>query len=239
MKHRQQWQPNRVLWNDSRQRFEPNKAKVYGGSYFIAERQLEAYIPLIQAHISGDVLDCGCGEMPYLAVFEAQANSVTGVDWPSTHGTNRFADVEADINAGLPFDDGAFDSILCTDVIAHIFKPHDLFEAFARVLKPGGHAVVTTPFFYWISEPPHEYFRYTEYALRRLSEEAGLEVAHLAAYGGQRDVELDALNKRHATRWSYRWFRLRRAVIEASRSAGRSDIFPLGYCLVARKPDLG
>lgn len=53
--------------------------------------------------------------------------------------------VRSDFNGRLPFDDATFDCVVCMEVIEHIAdQPHLLAEA-ARVLKPGGRAIVTTP----------------------------------------------------------------------------------------------
>lgn len=236
MQNRGSWQPTRILWDESRKTYVPNRAVIYGGSYHIADLQLQAYTPLIKAHISGDVLDCGCGDVPYLAMYEGQASSVTCVDWAGTHGANRFADHETDMNEGLPLADASCDSVLCTDVLAHIYKPHQLMKEMGRVLRPGGKLLLTTPFQYWISEPPHEYYRYTQYALERMAQEAGLELVKIEAYGGRLAVELDVINKRLDSPWGWRKFRLVRAWKQLWLRDTGAQRNPLGYCMVAQKP---
>jgi SAM-dependent methyltransferase len=144
------------------------------------------------------------------------------------------------LNEGIPFEDDSFDSVLITDVIAHIFKPENLVNDISRVLKPGGHLVLTSPFFYWISEPPYEFYRYTEFALRRFCEEANLEVIHLEAYGGRADIFLDLLNKKMTGKISNRIFSLLSRMMgtgsgQERRMAKTKNKFPLGYTLVARK----
>ncbi|MDO8620904.1 MAG: class I SAM-dependent methyltransferase, partial [Candidatus Levybacteria bacterium] len=49
------------------------------------------------------------------------------------------------IEAGLPFEDGYFDLIWCTDVIEHLYKPDFLISEIDRVLKKGGTSIITTP----------------------------------------------------------------------------------------------
>jgi SAM-dependent methyltransferase len=240
MQNSDQWKPNRLKWNEQKQRFDPNKAVVYSGSLHIAKLQLASYIPLIQKYCQGNLLDCGCGQVPYYDVYKDKIKENTCIDWESTHGANPYVDKVVDLSGTLPFDDDHFDSALMTDVIAHIYKPGDLFKEIGRVLKPGGCLVVGSPFFYWISEPPHEYFRFTEYSFRRFCEDAGMEIVHLEPYGGRIDVMLDLLNKKMSGPISNRIFLLISSLIAASgyyrRSVKRTEKkYPIGYSLVARK----
>ena len=227
-----------MVWNGKK--FIPSFQVVYPGSIHIAQLQIEAYEPLIRKYITGAALDCGCGTVPYYEWYKDQIDDVTCVDWEETHGANPFLDHVVDLNQPLPFPDAAFNSILLTDVFAHVAKPDLLMSEFARVLRPGGHVVITSPFFYWISEPPHEYYRYTQYALRRFCDENLLEVCELSAYGGRIDVMLDLLNKRMTGKISNRVFLalsygMKRTQWYRKRSMATRDKFPIGHCLVARK----
>lgn len=239
MKNQDQWKPTRyVLVNG---KWEPNFHAIYGGSKHIALLHRDTYFPLIADHLRGDLLDVGCGVVPYYGAYKDQVNSVTCIDWEETHGANPFIDQVVDLNDPIPLPDSQYDSILCTDVIAHIYRPHQLIEEFARLLKKGGKILITTPFSYWISEPPHEHYRFTEYALKRMCEENGLEVIQLEPFGGRWDILLDLWNKKWTGRISFRLFSLLRRVAMAmpmyKKSRGQeSRKYPLGYTLVAQKP---
>ena len=65
----------------------------------------------------------------------------------------------------------------------------------ARVLRPQGRVICTVPFFYWLHEFPHDYFRYTEFALRRFAGDASLQVLELIPLGGSIEVITDLLAK--------------------------------------------
>ncbi len=150
-----------------------------------------------------------------------------------------------DLNDPLPWDDGRFDTAILSSVLEHVHRPEQLLREVARILSPGGRLVMNVPFFYWIHEAPHDYFRYTEFGLRRLAELAGLRVVELEALGGGRQVLADVLAKsivrfplgRLAARF-VQWLAARprwtaRGRRRAAKSARR---FPLGYFMVAEKP---
>lgn len=44
---------------------------------------------------------------------------------------------------GLPFEDGAFDSVVCAQGVEYLTKPFEVFEEVGRVLKPGGVFILT------------------------------------------------------------------------------------------------
>ena len=52
---------------------------------------------------------------------------------------------QVDMEKPLPFTDAQFDAILCAEGIEHVFNPSQLFNELARVLKPGGILIITTP----------------------------------------------------------------------------------------------
>ncbi len=52
--------------------------------------------------------------------------------------------VEGDVEA-LPFEDGSFGSVLCTEVIEHIPDPSAALAEFRRVLRPGGVLIGSVP----------------------------------------------------------------------------------------------
>lgn len=46
----------------------------------------------------------------------------------------------------LPYRDGAFDAVVCTDVLEHVIDLNAAVREIRRVLKPGGLAVVRVPY---------------------------------------------------------------------------------------------
>jgi SAM-dependent methyltransferase len=90
----------------------------------------------------GDVLDVYCGARPYEPMFGGRARYV-GLDIDDAYGC---ADVVSD--EFLPFPDASFDLCLCTQAFYFVPEPARAVAEFARVLRPGGHAVLTLPLVY-------------------------------------------------------------------------------------------
>jgi SAM-dependent methyltransferase len=53
--------------------------------------------------------------------------------------------LKVDFTEPLPFGDDSFEAVLCSEGIEHCAKQHQLVREFARVVKPGGHLLITTP----------------------------------------------------------------------------------------------
>jgi SAM-dependent methyltransferase len=143
---------------------------------YIIRRSLYKSILKIAPKVGGDVLDIGCGEKPYESLF-INANSYIGVDIEkSGHDHNNSkADIFYDGKV-LPFPDNYFNSILCLEVIEHIFNIDEVLLEVKRVLKPGGLFVGTIPFSWPEHEIPYDFARYTSYGIFHILSKSNLEV---------------------------------------------------------------
>jgi len=215
--------------------------KVGIGSRLVTDRIARVYEEAIRKHARGVLLDLGCGKVPLYEVYKPYVIDNVCVDWANTLHKSPYLDYEFDLNAVIPLESAQFDTILITDVLEHILKPDMLWWEISRLLKPEGKIILSTPFFYWIHEEPHDYYRYTEHKLRMFCESNGFNVVCIEPYGGAPEIILDIIAK-HIV-----FSRILSAIhlffssvfinssIGMKLSAKSSRKFPLGYCLIAQK----
>lgn len=110
----------------------------------VSEAQ-EAVSRALRARPGARILEAGCGARSHLTYTEAAR--VTGIDihLPQLRrhqGSARLA--QGDVTA-LPVRAASVDVLVCWDVLEHVARPEDAFGEFARVLRPGGLAVLALP----------------------------------------------------------------------------------------------
>ena len=101
-------------------------------------------------------MDVGCGSGATAAMLSEQGFLVTGVD-PSTTGIHvaeqaypevRFAARSSHDDLAAEF--GEFDAVVSLEVMEHCFYPRPLADNLFSLLRPGGVALISTPFHgYW------------------------------------------------------------------------------------------
>lgn len=76
--------------------------------------------------------------------FYKRFRSMKHLDYTTTDLNSPLADVKADI-CELPFEDSAFDFILCNHVLEHIPDDTKAMQELFRILKPGGTGIFQIP----------------------------------------------------------------------------------------------
>ena len=100
-----------------------------------------------------EFLDAGCGTGLFSAGAAARGAAVTSLD-VGEGLLSKVAEkcdsvrVVGDVQH-LPFDDQSFDIVLSTEVIEHLRSPATGVQELARVLRPGGTLVLSTPNHAW------------------------------------------------------------------------------------------
>jgi len=153
----------------------------------------------------GHWVDLGCGQGEFtrlanlaggqstpipIALDRSQANVVSA----KASGANALS---ADLEVSLPFAKASLDGASLIEVIEHIPTAEALVDELARILRPGGWLIVTTPnvahFTYRLrsltGHPPKQegyHFRFfTQKTLRHCLESRGFSIEARASYGKQ------------------------------------------------------
>ncbi len=162
--------------------------------YWLDWSQLRRSVERIAPHASGLLLDVGVSERPYAEVFAPHVERYVGLEYPPSildkqpDLWNSLARAKWSVDGfgdghRLPFRSAAFDTVMCTEVLEHVPRPASLLAEMARVLKPGGTALLTVPFTQPLHELPSDYYRFTPTSLQHLIEGAGLETESIEPRG--------------------------------------------------------
>jgi SAM-dependent methyltransferase len=186
------------------------------------------------------VLDAGAGHGPYRHHF-AHAH-YESADFGHVPGkTYGELDYVCDL-AAIPVADGRYDLVLLHQVLEHLPEPGKVLAELRRVLKPGREIWASTPLFYEEHDTPYDFYRYTQFGLRHLFEQAGfrdVRIAWLEGYLGTVSYELDVAAR--AVGGGRFRAPVRRALRLGSRFAAHADVrhkvtdvgHPKNYTIVA------
>jgi methionine biosynthesis protein MetW len=127
---------------------------------------------------------CGAGNMIHHLSRYGQVKGVEIDPRPVAIAHQRGYDVDqGDATQGLAYDDASFDTVSALDVIEHNEDDMSILREMHRVLKPGGHAVITVPAFMWLwshnDDINAHLRRYTVGELRRRLQEAGFRIRRM------------------------------------------------------------
>lgn len=242
MRNEAAWRPTKYVQRGGRWRSSTDAAEVGTGSRLITDAVARVYGQHLAGHAHGHLLDLGCGQAPLYGLYRPLVTDVTCVDWAEAPHIDR----ACDLAQPLPFDAAAFDTIILSDVLEHVPDPALVWREMTRVLAPGGHIVMNVPFFYWLHAHPHDFYRYTGFALQRFVQINGLQLLSLRTLGGVLEVWAD-LNAKLLDKIPLvgpplavglqalvgAWGRTRLGARVAEVSARH---FPLGYFVIAHKP---
>ena len=114
------------------------------------EENFKFHLDFFKPFVSGTILDFGCGQGDFTYMLSKHCNPVYGIDCSDIAISKAKIDypeinfqllLESD---KLPYDDVSFDSVFMVDVLEHILDTETLLEELNRVLKPGGHLLIST-----------------------------------------------------------------------------------------------
>jgi SAM-dependent methyltransferase len=201
---------------------------------------------------NGDVLDVGCwtGVLARALVGKVRC-SYTGVDIePAAQAVEAARSAVPDQRflvvssvESLPFEAGSFDVVVLTEVIEHVpvGREGPLLAELARVLRPGGSIILSTPYRNMLNPlDPAWFFGHRHYSVAQIAELArshGLSMMDVEFSGGvwtALDTNLLYFYKHvlHRPYAGYRWLskRTERECYSSSRSSYRSALATTLWC---------
>jgi SAM-dependent methyltransferase len=166
-----------------------------------ADRPWYRYAARLLPDAGGTWLDFGCGQGEFLELAAARGLPGFGIDLSrdnaiATAKSGRPALV-ADLTRPLPLRDACLDGATLVEVIEHIVNAEALVAELARVIRPGGWLVATTPnvahlTYRWralTGHPPKQEGRHYRFFTRStfagLFANAGFELRGRASFGKQ------------------------------------------------------
>jgi SAM-dependent methyltransferase len=114
------------------------------------DRKFARICELVRERLPAEAfLDAGCGDGRYLAALAAELPMRrAGVDISERILDTARLQTDAELRRAnlesLPFADGEFDLVLCSQVVEHVVDANAAARELARVLRPGGTLVLST-----------------------------------------------------------------------------------------------
>ncbi|WP_228712174.1 class I SAM-dependent methyltransferase [Halarcobacter ebronensis] len=137
-------------------------------------------------YIKGKCVDIGSGNSPYKKIIIDGIAEYISVDKSNIH-KHMFSSlkekfIDADIKE-LPFLNDSFDTIILTQVLEHIDDPFKALSEAKRILKKDGVLILSVPFIYQAHAVPYDYFRFSEFGLKKICNDYNFEIIELHRQG--------------------------------------------------------
>ncbi len=163
------------------------------GTHYLADRAEWLKKVLSGIPAGSRILDAGAGELRYkplcehLTYISQDLAQYDGVGNGIGLQTNRYdyskLDMISDI-VHIPAPSASFDAIMCIEVLEHVPYPVQALGELARLLRPGGDLILTTPFSSLTHFAPFFYHTgFTRYFYEYWLEKLGFEIIEIQANG--------------------------------------------------------
>lgn len=162
--------------------FQPRVLGIFSNPFYLIRRAIFKAIKKEAPKLNGILMDFGAGRKPYKSLFNVSAYIGVDIEKSGHSHDNSQIDVYYD-GITIPFPDDHFDSILCSEVLEHIFEPDLILPELFRTLKPGGKILITVPFCWNEHEIPYDFARYSSFGIRHLLEKHFFNIIHMGKAG--------------------------------------------------------
>ena len=166
--------PVRFRCNTDRRNNHPQRIQMINAPRVWMDRELAAFGASLPA--GAFVLDAGAGSQRYKTKFAHCAYEST--DFEQVNKLYKASTYVCDLRS-LPIADARFDAVVFTQVMEHLPDPLTVVRELSRVLKPSGKLFYSGPFWYEEHEQPYDFYRYTQFAIRHIFENADFQITEL------------------------------------------------------------
>jgi|GEM_PF-573647 len=137
--------------------------------HYIARSTIIAALAKLAPTVKGRMVDIGSGHSRgYEDLFKTRVDEYLCIDQQYAENVDICTDCY-----DVPLPDDSVDTILSTQMLEHLDTPALMLQETYRLLKSNGKLILTVPMVWGLHEEPIDFYRYTEYGLRYLLEQAG------------------------------------------------------------------
>lgn len=158
------------------------KMKSYAINYLEHKFIIEGIQYATNKYAKGRLLDLGCGNKPYIEILAPYISECIGCD--IIQSSNNCVDVICEAT-DIPLPDNSFDTAFSTQTIEHVGDFQLMVNEAYRLLKPGGHFIVSGPMYWPLHEEPYDFYRFTKHGFAHTLKKAGFEVVEILPNGGK------------------------------------------------------
>jgi SAM-dependent methyltransferase len=198
---------------------------------------------LIDRYAYGRVIDIGCGDMPYKRFLSGKVIQYDGLD---IYRHNDYIKYIVDIEDISKLPRQKYDTALCMEVLEHLPNPWLAIRNIHKVLNDKGVLILSTPHLSRLHDIPNDYYRYTEFGLKKMLKSAGFKVlalerkgSLLSFLGHQKSTFLLCVTWKIPLIREIAWFINRYLIVlpayHLDAILDRRGYFSQGYFIVARK----
>ena len=140
----------------------------------------DAIIPELEQLVAEEVIDLGAGDSPFADIIASRAQRYDTLDVTTEKQPVTYV---SDIQHMPEVPSERYDVAVCLQVLEHVPNPGAALRESHRILRPGGHLILSVPHLSRLHDEPHDYYRYTNHGLTYLAKQAGFCVEKVIPYG--------------------------------------------------------